>query len=92
MSAKGMLRGWNARRVLFGCMSLVTGHRLFQVRSDPRAEDFQAFWSKIRRHYRGWQVLVLLDGAGSHIAKALQQWAARLDIRLLWLPKRAGTQ
>ena len=86
--ARVMLSGWNAKRVVFGCMNLTTGHRLFQVRHYPRAEDFQAFLSQIRRHYRGWQVTVLLDGAGSHIAKTTQAWAARLGIRLLWLPKR----
>jgi hypothetical protein len=87
--ARVRLSGWNAKRVVFGCLNLATGHRLFQVRSHPRAEDFQAFLSKIRWHYRGWQVSVLLDGAGSHIAHASQAWADRLGIRLLWLPKRA---
>jgi hypothetical protein len=87
--ARVMLSGWNAKRVVFGCMNLATGHRLFQVRSHPRAEDFQAFLSKVRRHYRGWRVTILLDGAGSHIANASQEWADGLGIRLLWLPKRA---
>jgi len=41
--AQVMLSGWNARRVVFGCMNLVTGHRLFQIRRHQRAQDFQAF-------------------------------------------------
>jgi len=41
--ARVMLSGWNARRAISGCMNLVTGHRLFQVRKYQRAEDFQAF-------------------------------------------------
>jgi hypothetical protein len=87
--ARVMLSGWNAKRVVFGCMNLATGHRLFQVRSRPRAHDFQAFLSTVHRHYRGWKVFILLDGAGSHIANASQEWADRLGLRLLWRPKRA---
>jgi DDE superfamily endonuclease len=88
-SVRVMLSGWNARRVVFGCMNLVTGHRLFQVRRHQRAQDFQAFLHQVRRHYHGWQVTLLLDGDSSHTAKASQILAAQLGIRLLWLPKRA---
>jgi len=87
--ARVMLSGWNAKRVVFGCMNLATGHRLLQVRHHPRAEDFQAFLRRVRRHYRGWQVTLLLDGSHSHTANASQDLAKQLGIRLLWLPKRA---
>jgi hypothetical protein len=62
-SARVMLSGWNARRAIFGCMNLVTGHRLFQVRKHQRAEDFQAFLRHVHRHYCGWHVTLLLDYA-----------------------------
>lgn len=84
-----LLSGWNAHRVVFGCMNLHTGHRLFQVRHRQRAGDFQAFLRQVRWHYRGWQVTLLLDGNRSHSAYATQDVAHRLGIRLLWLPKRA---
>ncbi len=87
--AQVLLSGWNAHRVVFGCMNLATGHRLFQVRHRQRAEDFQAFLHQVHRHYRGWHVVLLLDGNRSHTANASQALAARLGIRLLWLPKRA---
>lgn len=83
-----MLSGRNARRVVFGCMNLVTGHRLFLVREHQRADDFQAFLREVRRHYRGWHVSLLLDGDRSHTAGISQHLAHRLRIRLLWLPKR----
>lgn len=83
------LSGWNAKRVVFGTMNLVTGHRLFQVRLHQRAEDFQAFLHCVRRHYRGWHVTLLLDGDRSHTAEASRSLADRLEIQLLWLPKRA---
>lgn len=83
------LSGWNARRVVFGVMNLVTGHRLFQVRLHQRAEDFQAFLKWVHGQYRGWHVTLLLDGDRSHTAKSSQALAARLGMRLLWLPVRA---
>ena len=88
-AAQVMLSGWNARRVVFGCMNLATGHRLFQVRRHQRGHDFQAFLLQVHRQYRGWKVTVLLDSDSSHTAKASQTLATQLGIRLLWLPKRA---
>lgn len=87
--AQVLLSGWNAKRVIFGTMNLVTGHRLFQVRLHQRAEDFQAFLRCVHGHYRGWHVTLLLDGDRSHTAAASRNLAARLGIQLLWLPKRA---
>lgn len=83
------LSGRNARRVVFGAMNLVSGHRLFEVRHRQRAQDFQAFLRLVRSHYRGWHVALLLDGDGSHTAKASLRLAHRLGIELLWLPVRS---
>jgi transposase len=88
-AAQVLLSGWNAKRVVFGTMNLVTGHRLFQARWHQRAGDFQAFLHCVHRHYRGWHVTLLLDGDRSHTAAASQELAHRLGIHLLWLPKRA---
>jgi len=84
-----LLSGQNARRVVFGVMHLVTGHRLFQVRLHQRAEDFQAFLKWVHGQYRGWHVTLLLDGDRSHTAQASQVLAGRLGMRLFWLPIRA---
>lgn len=89
LAAEVLLSGWNARRVVFGTMNLTTGHRLFQVRLNQRAEDFQAFLTWVHGQYRGWHVTLLLDGDRSHTAHGSQNLAERLGMRLLWLPKRA---
>jgi hypothetical protein len=89
VAAQVLLSGWNARRTVFGCMNLTTGHRLFQVRYRQRAEDFQAFLHQVHRQYRGWHVTLLLDSDRSHTAVTSQALAAQLGIQLLWLPKRA---
>jgi transposase len=70
-------------------MNLHTGQRLFLARQRQRQHDFQAFLEFIRHHYRGRQVVLLLDENPSHTAKASQQLAEELQIELLWLPKRA---
>ena len=88
-AAHVMLSGWNAHRVVLGCMNLATGHRLFQVRRHQRSCDFQAFLLRIRQRCRGWHITLLLDSASSHTAKTSQTTAAQLGIQLLWLPKRA---
>ncbi len=81
------ISGWNARRVIFGTMNLMTGTRLFLPRPKGRAGDFQAFLKEIRGHYRGWHVALLLDSDPSHTAKASVRAAEGMT--LLWLPKRS---
>jgi transposase len=87
--AQVMLSGGNAKRVMFGCMNPATGNRLFLVRRQQRAQDFQGFLRLVRRHYRGHRITMVLDSHKSHDAHASQLLAARLGIWLLWLPKRA---
>lgn len=82
------LCGGNAKRVVFGTLSL-TGHRLFLVRDRQRASDFQEFLKLVHDRYRGWSVLMLLDGDSSHTAGSSVELAAALDITLEWLPVRS---
>lgn len=83
-----MLCGGNAKRVVFGTLSL-TGHRLFLVRRKQRSVDFQEFLKLVHDHYRGWSVLMLLDGDSSHTAGSSVDLADALDIELEWLPVRS---
>lgn len=83
------ISGGNAKRVLFGTINILTGHRLFLARQQQRAADCQAFLEEIHEHYRGWHVSLLLDEDSSHSAGATQELAAELDLELLWLPKRS---
>ena len=87
--ARVMLSGCNARRVVFGCMNLRTGHRLFLVRERQYGEDFREFLRKVRRHYMGRRVAMLLDADRSHTAGESRSLARQLGIRLFWLPTRS---
>jgi transposase len=84
-----VLSGRNARRVVFGTISLTTGHRVLWVSHRQRAEDFQAFSHVLQGHYRGWSVVLLLDRDSSHTAKASQEVARELGMERLWLPLRS---
>ena len=86
--ARVHLTGRNARRVVFGALNLRTGCRVLMCRKQQRASHFGAFLKELRRRHRKRPLLLLLDEDASHTARASQQLAAELNIRLLWLPKR----
>ena len=88
-TAEVRLSGWNARKVVFGTMDLHTGERLFHLRDRQRSEDFRPLLTIIRKRYSSRPIALLLDEDSSHIAKASQALAEKLNIQLLWLPKRA---
>lgn len=84
------LSGWNARRVLFGAVNPRTGHRVVMRRAAMRRADFQEFLRRLRRCYGGRELWLVLDSASCHIATQSQSLAARLGIKLLWLPVRCA--
>jgi len=81
--------GANARRVVFGALNIITGHRLFISTRRQRPVEFQQFLRLVHEHYRGWRVALILDEDSSHTAKASQALAEELHIELQWLPIRA---
>jgi transposase len=87
--ARVVLCGANARRVVFGALNIMTGHRLFLSTRRQRAVEFQEFLRLVHAHYRGWRVALILDEDSSHTAKATQALAEELHIELQWLPVRA---
>lgn len=87
--AEVALRGFNARRVVFGGMNLRTGRRLFVIRERQRSGDFQVFLVALRKQYGKCPIALILDEDPSHTAKGSVALAQELDITLLWLPKRS---
>jgi transposase len=83
------LSGANAKRVLFGCVNIRTGHRLRLVRGRQRSEDFREMLNLIHGSYRPWKIALLLDEDSSHTARASCALAAKYRIHLEWLPKRS---
>jgi hypothetical protein len=83
-----LLRGWNARQVVFGALEVCSGTRIFAVSDRQRADDFQAFLEILHWHYRRWLPVLLLDEDPSHTAEESQEAAEDLGIELLFLPRR----
>ena len=80
------ITGSNARRVVFGVLNPFTGSRLCMAAWRNSAAAFRDFLSLIRGTYKRWDVLLLLDRASSHTAKATAALAETLRIRFAWLP------
>lgn len=87
-SADVEISGGNAKRVVFGTVSL-TGHRLLLVRPKQRSIDFQEFLKLVGEHYRRRPLMMILDGDSSHTAGASERLAKKMDITLEWLPVRS---
>ena len=85
-----LITGQNAKVVLFGAISLRTGHRVVVARARAAGADARAFLVELRRRYRSRCTLWLLaDRATGHTDRQTQALADRLDIRFVWLPTQA---
>ena len=84
------ISGQNARRVVFGAINPLTGHRLILRRPGIRQEDCQAFFRHLRDHYPGRPLWLLLNRAPGQEAAKTRTLAARLGIELLRLPKKCS--
>ncbi len=79
--------GTHDRRFLTGVMNIKTGDDLDSVSTVFRQEQFQGILHQIRRHGRGWRIVLFVDRNTSHQAHASRQLARDLGIQLRWLPK-----
>jgi transposase len=82
------ISGANARRVLFDCINIHSGHRVLYRGRSLRQGEFATFLRQLRRTYRGRRIWVILDQHSSHHAPATVKLAARLNMELLFLPKQ----
>ena len=86
--ARVAITGRNAKRVLFGAMTLRTGHRVVLRRPNMQQTPFRLFLRRVRQEYPDSPMAFLLDAAPGHRAAKSRALAAHLNIVLLWLPKQ----
>lgn len=79
--------GSHARRFLTGVMNIRTGDCLDFASEEFHQEHFQNILRVIRRHWRGWRIVLFLDRNTPHKAGASRRLARELHIQLRWLPK-----
>ena len=83
------ISGRNAKRVLFGALNIVTGHRIALVRTKSSIDNFIEFLELLRQRYGRRRIYLVLDRAGWHDHARVIARATALNIELLWLPKQS---
>lgn len=81
------ITGDHDRRILTGVMSIQTGDYLDWASAAFNQKHFQHILRRIRRHWRGWHIVLFVDRNTPHKAGASRQLAHELNIQLRWLPK-----
>ncbi len=79
--------GSHARRFLTGVINIQTGDYLDYISTEFHQEHFQAMLHRMRRHWRGWRIVLFVDRNSPHTAKASRRLARALHMQLRWLPK-----
>jgi transposase len=74
------------KRILTGVLNIQTGTYLQFASASYRQATFHDLLHLIRRHWRGWHVVLFLDRSKVHRAQASRQLAHTLGLELRWLP------
>ena len=83
--------GGNRKRSVFGAVDLETGAWHYAVTARKRAVEFVAFLEQVLAAYPDRPLLLVLDNASIHTAKAVTAWlAAHPTVELLPLPAYSG--
>jgi transposase len=83
--------GGNRKRAVFGALDLETGTWHYAVEARKRAVEFVAFVERLAAAYPERPLLLVLDNASIHTAKAVRTWAvAHPQVELLYLPAYSG--
>jgi transposase len=83
--------GTNRKRAIFGALEWTTGHWLYTVCERKRAVEFIAFLEQLLASYPDRPILLVVDNASIHTAKAVRVWLTdHPRLELLWLPTYSG--
>ena len=85
--ARVPITGKHERRILTGVMNIRTGDYLDFASAEFHQRHFQNILRAIRRHWRGWHIVLFVDRNTPHKAGASRRLARELNIQLRWLPK-----
>ena len=80
------ITGDRAKRILFGAFNQKSGSLTLTEALRWNQETFQQFLRQVRRHCRGWRIVLFLDRGSPHKAKRSQALARSLAIEQRWLP------
>ncbi len=81
------ITGSHARRIVHGVINIGTGDIQLLITKTWNHITHQAFLQVLRRHWRGWQIVLFEDRGSPHTADDSQEYAARAGIQIRWLPR-----
>lgn len=81
------ITGNHAKRILHGALNVWSGEVLMLITDIWTQDTHQAFLQMIRRHWRGWHILLFEDRGSPHTADDSQDLAADLGLALRFLPR-----
>jgi DDE superfamily endonuclease len=80
------ISGNRAKRVLHGVINIRSGETHFLIADAWNQQTHQVFMRMIRRHWRGWYVVIFLDKGSPHTADESRLLAKELGLELKFLP------
>ncbi len=81
------ISGSHARRIVHGVFNIGTGEIELLITKTWTHIPHQDFLQVIRRHGRGWQIVLFEDRGTPHTAEDSREYAASLDIQIRFLPR-----
>lgn len=77
----------HAKRILHGALNVKSGEILLFITDVWNHEAHQTFLRMIRRHWRGWNLVLFEDRGSPHTAAASRRQAKALHIEVRFLPR-----
>ena len=81
------IMGSHARRIVHGVIHIRTGDVQLLITKAWNKITHQDFLQVIRRHWRGWHIVLFEDRGSPHTANSSQDFAASLGIQIRFLPR-----
>ncbi|MGH9945242.1 MAG: transposase [Pyrinomonadaceae bacterium] len=85
--ARVPITGNRQKRILHGALNVASGACVLFITEEWNQDTHQAFLSLLRRHWRGWRIILFEDRGSPHTAQESRELAAELGIELRFLPR-----
>src|SRR5262249_28064244 len=81
------ISGGHARRILHGAINVGSGDVVLQVTKDWTQVEQQGFLGVVRRHWRGWHIVLFEDRASQHTCPGSLEVADWYEMEVRLLPR-----
>lgn len=81
------ITGNRAKRIIHGAINIATGDLVLLITDVWDALTHQFFLEMIRRHWRGWHIVLFEDRGSPHTAEDSLEFAVELGIQIRLLPR-----